>query len=164
MKRWTPEQDALVMALYPSMPETELAASLGRSPSSVRQRAMRLGVTKPWTPRNWRPVGSERVDRGLLIRKVAHTGNPKRDWKRVDVIEWEAIHGPVPRGKTLVLVNPALPRTPENLVPMTHQEFLAHVTIHQWPLELQQAIRLRRQLLREIEKQEESSPPATSTR
>ncbi|WP_399696538.1 hypothetical protein [Xenophilus sp.] len=165
--RWTPEQDALVMALYPTMPETELAASLGRSPSSVRKRAMHLGVTKAresWTPRNWRPIGSERMNRGLLIRKVTDTGNPKRDWKRMDVIEWEAVHGPVPLGKTLVLRSPDLPRTPENLVPMTQREYLQHVTINQWPPDLQQVMRLRKKVLREIEEQEKSSPPVTSSR
>lgn len=51
------------------------------------------------TPHNHRSVGSERVNRdGYRERKVAE---PKK-WKMVHVLNWEAAHGPVPRGSVLI--------------------------------------------------------------
>lgn len=54
---------------------------------------------KGHTPHNHRPVGSERVNAdGYLERKVAE---PKK-WKMVHVLNWEQVHGPVPKGYALI--------------------------------------------------------------
>ena len=69
----------------------------------------RKGVSHPGTertqfkpgqmPRNHRPVGSERVNKdGYRERKIA---DPKT-WRAVHVLNWEAVHGPVPKGHTVV--------------------------------------------------------------
>lgn len=51
------------------------------------------------TPPNHRPVGSERVNKdGYRERKVAE---PKT-WRAVHVINWEAVHGPVPAGHVVI--------------------------------------------------------------
>lgn len=108
---------ALVRQLYPTMTGEQVGLMIGRSGKAVRGLAKQLKIRKEvHAPKNWRPIGSERMDRGHLIRKVTDTGQPKKDWKRVDVIEWEAINGPVPNGMLLCLDRPGLPRTPENLV------------------------------------------------
>lgn len=54
---------------------------------------------KGHTPHNHRPVGSERLNRdGYLERKIAE---PKT-WRLVHVINWEAVHGPVPKGHAVI--------------------------------------------------------------
>jgi hypothetical protein len=45
-KRWTPEEEAKIVALYPDMPSVELAALLGRKVGAVYQAAARLRVGK----------------------------------------------------------------------------------------------------------------------
>lgn len=99
---WTELEIELVRQLLPTVSVRALAQQLpGKSEKAIRDLAARLGLTRQ-VPANWRPIGAERMDRGYLIRKVTDTGNPKKDWKRVDVIEWEAINGPVPPGMILV--------------------------------------------------------------
>lgn len=50
-------------------------------------------------PHNYRPVGSERVNRdGYLERKIAE---PKT-WRAVHVLNWEATHGSVPKGHVVI--------------------------------------------------------------
>lgn len=54
---------------------------------------------KGHTPKNHRPVGSERATRdGYLERKVAEPNV----WRCVHVLNWEAVNGPVPPGCTLI--------------------------------------------------------------
>ena len=45
-KRWTPEEEALLVALYPDMPSEDLAAQLGRKVGAVYQAAARLRIKK----------------------------------------------------------------------------------------------------------------------
>ena len=50
-------------------------------------------------PYNHRPVGAERVNvDGYHERKIAE---PKT-WRMVHVLNWEAVHGPVPKGYTVI--------------------------------------------------------------
>ena len=50
-------------------------------------------------PHNHRPVGSERITRdGYRERKIAE---PKT-WRSVHVLNWEAVHGPVPKGSVVI--------------------------------------------------------------
>jgi hypothetical protein len=52
---------------------------------------------------NWVPVGTERLsDDGYLERKVSEDAMPaRRRWVLVHRLNWEAVHGPVPRGHAL---------------------------------------------------------------
>ena len=53
-------------------------------------------------PHNHKPVGSERVSRdGYIERKIAE---PKT-WRAVHVLNWEAVHGPVPKGHVVIFKN-----------------------------------------------------------
>lgn len=54
------------------------------------------------TPKNHRPVGSERVTvDGYLERKVAEPNV----WRQVHVLNWEAVNGPVPKGHVVIFKN-----------------------------------------------------------
>ncbi|CAN7504892.1 HNH endonuclease [Acidovorax sp. LjRoot74] len=120
---WTDPEIELVRQLLPTVSVKSLMQLLpGRSEKAIRNLAASHGL-KRQVPANWRPIGAERMDRGYLIRKVTDTGNPKKDWKRVDVIEWETIHGPVPPG--MVLVQERNPTTLQvDLVPVPRDQQL----------------------------------------
>lgn len=169
MARWTDPELAVVRELYPTMTVQHIGQMLGRTAKSVQRLAQTLKLRKEvHAPRNWRPIGSERMDKGILIRKVTDTGQPKKDWKRVDVIEWEAINGPVPPGKLLILIDPAKPRTPDNLGLFTHEEHFARVTVQNLPPEVMQLCQLKGQITQAINRwekkaQAEPSPPSECT-
>lgn len=112
---WQPEEEHYVKTWYGINPAAEIASHLGRSLASVQERARRLGVlAAPGAGRTAAPIGTERLVDGIMARKVSNTGNSSLDWKRVDVIAWEVINGPVPEG--MVLLKPrGLPRAIENL-------------------------------------------------
>lgn len=49
----------------------------------------------------YKPIGFERVSGGYLVRKI-HDGLPMQSrWRAVHLLNWEAIHGPVPKDKRL---------------------------------------------------------------
>ena len=110
--------------------------------------------------RNWRPIGSERMDRGKLIRKVTDTGNPKKDWKRVDVIEWEAKNGPIPPGHCVVFKDGRV-RTVEAEITLDKLELISRAEnmrrnsyLTRYPKEMADLIRLRGALNRKINTRE----------
>lgn len=111
-------------------------------------RAHKLNISKEKKPI---PIGGERVNsKGLLLRKISNTGNQHRDYKRVDVIEWERRNGPLPEGMILVVVNPYLPRTPENMQPMTAQQLTARISGQETCPELKELFLLQRQLMKSL--------------
>lgn len=57
---------------------------------------------KGHTPHNHKPVGSERVTRdGYLERKIAEPNK----WRAVHILNWEKVHGPVPKGHCVIFKN-----------------------------------------------------------
>jgi hypothetical protein len=153
--RFTDAEDAYIRAHFPHGATEQVAAAIGRTASSVSQRARRLGVEKDpaylatagriqpgerrgvgtefrkgaepfnkgvkrgkgWAPgrmregqfkpgmqtKNWKPVGTMRIVSGYWYTKVSdiprvvHTVN----WKPTHVLNWEAVHGPLPEGHCL---------------------------------------------------------------
>ncbi|RCW73845.1 hypothetical protein [Pseudorhodoferax soli] len=166
---WTKEDEAQLRALYPVTSVQQISQLTGRNGPAIYKRAHELGLKKLHHPaRNWRPIGSERLDRGILIRKVTDTGNPKKDWRRVDVIEWEAIHGPVPPGYTLMLKDCNGPRTVENLALFTKQEHFARTSVRNLPPEVAALYQLKGQITRAVrqrmeKEQQAPSPPSGDT-
>ncbi|MCT6720039.1 hypothetical protein [Acidovorax sp. K2F] len=147
---WTEPEIELVRQLLPTVSVKSLTKLLpGRSEKAIRNLVARLGL-KRQVPMNWRPIGAERMNRGHLIRKVTDTGQPKKDWKRVEVIEWEAVNGPMPPGTHLMVKNPALPRTLDNLAPFSSREHWARVTVQSLPPELRQILQLKGQITQAI--------------
>lgn len=147
---WTNPEIELVRQLLPTVSVRVLARQLpGRSEKAIRKLVARLGLQRK-VPMNWRPIGAERMNRGQLIRKVTDTGQPKKDWKRVEVIEWEALNGPMPLGTHLMVKNPALPRTLDNLAPFSSREHWERVTVQNLPPELRQLTQLKGQISQAI--------------
>ncbi|MGI4779826.1 MAG: hypothetical protein ACRYGA_17200 [Janthinobacterium lividum] len=135
--QWTEAETAMLREHYPFMTAEALAPIMGRSARAIRQRASALELKKVvHAPKNWRPIGSERMDRGHRVRKVTDTGQPKKDWKRIEVIEWEAIHGPIPTGHMLMVIDSSKPRTTDNLQLYTARSHLDRMTVNNQPPEI----------------------------
>ena len=99
---WDAHDDEDLKLSYATKGAEALAVSLGRSKASIYARAHILRITNDNGRGRLAPLGAERMNRGYLVRKVAETGIRKNDWKRVDRIEWEAMHGPIPEGYVLL--------------------------------------------------------------
>ncbi|GHC72919.1 hypothetical protein GCM10007320_09140 [Pseudorhodoferax aquiterrae] len=99
-------------------------------------------------PQTWRPVGSESYNKeGLLIRKVSDTGNRRVDWRRVDELDWEAVHGPIPAGHFLVRQSAA----GRGLVLLNRAELMKRNSVHaNYPPEIARLSQLRGALTRQI--------------
>lgn len=51
---------------------------------------------------NYKPIGTERVTRDGYIERKIHDGLPLQSrWRAVHLIQWEAVHGPLPKGHCL---------------------------------------------------------------
>lgn len=99
---------------------------------------------------NYQPVGSERLVCGYRFRKVAdELGVPwTKNWRQVHLIEWEAVHGPVPEGHALKCVDgdrlncdPAnwVP-VPRGMLPLLAGGAASRVSYDQAPAELKPAL------------------------
>jgi hypothetical protein len=108
-------------------------------------------------PHNWVPVGTEVInDEGYLKRKVTDTRCTRTDWKFVHVMIWEQHHGPVPKGHAVVFLNRnKTDLRIENLEILTRAELMRRNSIHRYPEELRQVMKLAGKLRRTIEAQRE---------
>ena len=86
--------------------------------------AIATQFSKGHRPKNWLPVGSERVNSdGFHQVKVTDTGYPPRDWVMKSVIEWEKVHGKVPENHILRFRDGDRSNcAPENLLLVSRQE------------------------------------------
>ena len=113
---WTEIQDQKLRDLISENTTLiDLSIALNRSQRAVHQRAIDLSIVeKTYRQLN---IGEERVNSsGLLVRKISTARNQgHRNYKRVDVIEWEALNGPLPEGMTLIRMDSKMPRVPSNL-------------------------------------------------
>lgn len=128
--RWTASDDAEFIAMYPEALQADVAARFGITERAAYARAFKLGVKRESRARHCSALGTERLHRGVLERKVAATGVRKLDWKRVEVIEWEEVNGPVPAGYLLVK-----PRNVER-----HAEALQLIRLEEMPLAAARAL------------------------
>ena len=159
MSKWTPEEKALLRSLYPIKTAVQIAELMQKTPYQVRKQVVTMGLSKS-NPGSTRPIGSERMDRGYLIRKVTDTGRPKKDWKRVEVIEWEEVNGPIPEGKMLMVINPSLPRTVSNMGLFTHMEHFDRMAVFNYPPELRKLCQLKGQITQAINRRINPKPKA----
>lgn len=106
-------------------------------------------------PHTWRPLGSTRLNDGYLQRKVTDTGYPPRDWQSVHVLLWIEHRGPVPPGHAVVFRDGNRQHIAlDNLELVSRAELVRRNTIHRYPAEVKQVIRLAGKLKRAIEKEE----------
>jgi hypothetical protein len=160
---WTKEDEDQLRALYPVASVKQISQLTGRNVPAIYRRAFDLGLKRPAHPvRNWKPIGSERMDRGILIRKVTDTGRDKKDWKRVDVIEWEAKNGPIPPGYSLMLKDGNGQRTQDNLALFTKSEHFKRASVHAMPPEVAALYQLKGQITQAINRRTQKDQQAPS--
>lgn len=158
VRPWEPEDDALLVELWPVMTRKAIAEKLGRSVGTTYRRAKRLGLPIDSRPhhaeaakvshgkaRFWhkrRPIGAERVDiYGILYRKVADDGNKKTNWRAVHILNWEAENGPVPAGHFLVFIDGNKEnRDPSNLLLVDRAENLRRNSVQRYGPEVHSAV------------------------
>lgn len=155
MRHWSAVEEVALRTWYAEgWALDDIARQLNRTIDAIGMRLDKMGV------RNDRlvyPVGYEYTDRhGLRHRKVGNArGKSKKadNWKRIDVIDWEAVNGPLPAGHTLIVVNSYLPRTPSNMRLIRKDELWATVTGAYLPPEARELLVLKRQIEQEAKKQ-----------
>lgn len=121
----------------------------GRSIETQFKLGSRTGAAN----RNYRPVGSELIDKdGNVIRKVSETGQRRKDWRPVHVLAWEAVNGPLPAGHIVVFIDHNNRNfTPSNLEAITRAENMRRNSRHnRYPPELNSLMHLRGVLNRKI--------------
>lgn len=134
-------------------PVHDIAKSLEMPVISVHHRLYELGMSKMGSAQ----IGSELVNgHGYLIRKISETGSYRKDWKRVDFIEWEAIHGEIPEGYCLMVINNFQPRTPDNFRLIKKEERWSTIIGSKLSPEIRQLIAIQRHIVRASKKQNES--------
>lgn len=114
-------------------------------------------------PHTWQPVGTYRVRKdlsgGYLEQKMTDTRCTRRDWIAVHRMVWEAAHGPIPPNhvvafrpgrKSIVLEEITL----DALELVSRQEMIRRNTIHRYPVELRQNIKLLARAKKLINKKE----------
>lgn len=108
---------------------------------------------------NRQPIGAERVTHdGYRQRKVTETGYPPRDWVGVHILLWREHHGPVPEGHIVVFKDRDKTHIDiDNLEVITRAENAKRNSIHRYPPEIKQAIRLVAKLKRKINERSESN-------
>lgn len=102
-------------------------------------------------PHTWRPIGHERVADGYRQRKVQDTGVTRHDYVPLHILLWIEHHGEVPAGRAVVFKNKD--RTDiriDNLECITRRELMARNTVHNYPEDLRQVIRLKGVVSRKI--------------
>jgi hypothetical protein len=117
-------------------------------------------------PQTWVPIGTERTDsRGYLKRKVADTGNRRKDWKWVHVLLWEKFRGPIPQGHFVVFKNRNNSDIRlKNLVLVDRAENAKRNTIYRYPPELVRTIKTLAKLRRRIDEKQNRGPEKPSVR
>lgn len=110
------------------------------------------------------PLGWETVRPmdGRLYRKVAMTGGFKVCWKRVDMLEWEKVHGPIPEGYRLGRMDLKGPDTLKNHALFTEAEYFERMGMSGMPAlpkELQEIAHLKAAITKQIKKMARASTP-----
>lgn len=153
MRHWCAEDDLTLRTLYAEgWALKDISLRLKRTVAALTPRLEVLGIRKRKTVY---PIGYEFNDKdGLRWRKVDNQrGIRSVNWKRVDVIEWEAVNGPLPEGYTLMVINKYLPRTTTNVRLLKKEDVWATLTGDHLPPEARELVVLKRQIEREAKKQ-----------
>ncbi len=100
----------------------------------------------------YQPIGAERITRdGYRQRKINDDMPLHKRWRGIHLIEWEAANGPLPKGHALTFRNgDKTDCRLENLVCVHRSELMRRNTVHNYPAELRQVIRLKGVVTRNI--------------
>jgi len=107
-------------------------------------------------PHNWRPIGTERYNRdGYLMRKVADTGYPSKDWQLVHRLVWEEHHGPIPPSHVVAFRDGDKTNiAPQNLELVHRADIQLRNSVHNLPGPLREVVLLKGRLTRVIKNRE----------
>ena len=107
-------------------------------------------------PPNYRPVGTIRVNSdGYVDIKVAEG---MRQWKLLHRLNWEKVHGPIPKGMMLIFKDNNKQHTDiENLELLTKAENMKRNTVHNYPPEIVHLVQLQAAINRQINKKEKQN-------
>ena len=96
--------------------------------SSIRWKRRHLGLNpgRCLGSRSHRAIGDERIDFGRLSRKIGDVGPKRAQWRLVHIINWEALHGPLPPDTVLKCLGDPLDVHPSNWEPV-HRYVLAYL-------------------------------------
>ncbi len=135
------------------VPENKGLRRPGWSPGRMAETQFKPGHR----PHTWKPIGSTRYSKeGYLQRKVSDTGYPPRDWVGEHVLMWERAHGPVPRGFAVCFKDgDKAHRALDNFELISRSELMRRNTIHNFPPDLVDVIRLNGALKRRLRKLDE---------
>ncbi len=160
MSDWTPEQIALLLKHYPDKQASELAILIGRDKNSIYRKAYKLKLKKSVqflaSSASGRilksPIGAEFIDsKGYTVRKI-NNDPALSNWKPVHIIEWEVAYGKIPDGRLVSFKDGNKQNTHiNNLELITRKDSLEKNTIHRYPREVIDLIRLHKKLERTIE-------------
>lgn len=125
----------------------------GWAPGRMAQTQFKRGAK----PHTWKPIGSTRLTKdGYLQRKVSDTGYPPRDWVGEHILIWQQAHGPVPKGFAVAFKDGNKAHLDlDNFELISRRELMRRNTIHNYPSELADVIRLGASLKRQIRKIDE---------
>ena len=101
-------------------------------------------------PHNTKEIGSTRIDGKdmFLLVKVAD-----KKWIRKEILIWEEVHGKIPKGSILRVINPLLNKYDiNNLMLISKEEHMKLNTVHRFPEELKKTIRTLTKLKKTIRK------------
>lgn len=114
----------------------------------------------------YQPIGTERVGSGGILQRKVNDDLPlQARWQSVHSLVWIEANGPIPEGH-IVIFRPGMHTataseiTVDRLELVTRAEQMRRNTIHKYPPELRDAIRLVGKLKREIREHEDDSRPA----
>lgn len=112
-------------------------------------------------PHTWRPVGStRRTKEGYLERKTADTGVTCHDYEAVHHLVWRMHGGTIPTGQVLAFRDGNVDNcTIANLELITRADLMTRNSLHRYPPEIADVMRLRGVLNRKIRETNQRTTP-----
>lgn len=127
----------------------------GYSPGRMKETQFRKGERKGIAIKLYKPIGTERTSKdGYLERKINDDMPLQKRWRAVHLIVWEEVNGPLPKGHAVAFKNGKKDDVRlDNLVLVTRAELMRRNTIHNYPIEIVDAVRAVTSLTRAIKKE-----------
>ena len=109
-------------------------------------------------PHTWNPIGHERVTQdGYLERKISDTGVTRHDYRSVHHLIWIAANGDIPNKHIIIFIDGNKSNFElSNLQCISMAENMRRNTIHRFPEDLKEVIKLNSKVKKIIRKREET--------